>query len=478
MRNLDEMRRLARMARNIGQPDTALEEAIAREENLRNNLCKNLFTETTKPLENKELVEDKLFKNLPNNLPTEPPDLVQQAAEAIPQLPHAKEHKPIAEAMRNSEIAGLRQQLSDIVQRMNTLSWGGGGTGVVRFTDLDDHQQPSDIRVLEFNTAGPSFPPPAGSLTWNPQEECLDVNQPDGTTCQVGLENYIRVYNNTGGTLTQGMFVMFSGVHEPADPTEEHAPTVVGFTAGGGYPPLYTVGVLTEDILDGNYGRATTFGKVRGIDTTGTSLGETWSKGDLLWAHPTIPGALTNVQPTAPYVVVSVAAVIHAAASGEILVRPSIFPRLHYGNFYSSVDQTAAGTSTPTYVRFNNSGVGCGHVTVDGANTANVVVAHTGLYNFDFQLQVTSTNSARSNIWIWIRKNGVDVPRSASKLSVESNGGVIAPSWAWRVSMNANDVFQLMWAVDSTNVSLTAPGSTAFAPETPSATLQVTQVNL
>jgi hypothetical protein len=207
-------------------------------------------------------------------------------------------------------------------------------------------------------------------------------------------------------------------------------------------------------------------------------VSETWAAGDLLWAHPTIPGALTNVQPTAPYVVVSVAAVLHAGVDGELLVRPAIFPRLHYGSFYSSVDQTAGGTSTPTYVRFNNSGVGCGHVTIDGANTANVVVAHTGLYNFDFQLQVTSTNSSRSNIWIWIRKNGTDVPRSATKLSIESNGGVIAPSWAWRVSMNANDVFQLMWAVDSTNVSLTAPGASGFAPETPSATLQVTQVNL
>jgi hypothetical protein len=106
------------------------------------------------------------------------------------------------------------------------------------------------------------------------------------------------------------------------------------------------------------------------------------------------------------------------------------------------------------------------------------VCQHQGLYNFDFQLQVTSTNSSRSNIWIWIRKNGVDVPRSATKLSIESNGGVIAPSWAWRISMNANDVFQLMWAVDSTNVSLQAPGATGFCPETPSATLQVTQVNL
>jgi hypothetical protein len=42
--------------------------------------------------------------------------------------------------------------------------------------------------------------------------------------------------------------------------------------------------------------------------------------------------------------------------------------------------------------------------------------------------------------------------------------------------MVANDVFQLMWATDSTNVSLDAPAATAFAPATPSAELSVKQV--
>lgn len=465
MRNLDEMRRLARMARNIGKPDIALEEAIAREE----NLVTKLFNAEEKPVESTVLVEEKLF--------TPPKDLVQQAAEAI----HApKEHPPVLqEKLRNAELEGIRRQVADIIAKMGTLSWGGGGTGVVRFTDLDDHQHPQDIRILEFNTAGAGTDlVPAGSLSWNPVEECLNVHQPDGTILQTGLESYIRVYNNTGGTLNQGMFVMFSGVHEPADESQEHAPTVVGFTAGGGFPPLYTVGVLTEDILDGDYGRATTFGKVRATDTTGTAVGETWNNGDLLWAHPTIPGALTNVQPSAPYLAVSVAAVLHAGVSGELLVRPTIFPRLHYGTFSSNTEQTAAQTNTPYAVTFDTTGTGCGHISINPNNTANVNVIHQGLYNFDFRLQVTSTNSSRSFIWIWARVNGVDVPRSASKLSIESNGGEATPSWAFRLPMEANSVFQLMWAVDSTNVKLSAPLATAFAPATPAALLQVTQVNL
>jgi hypothetical protein len=470
MKSLKEKKMLARLARNAGTPDLALEESIRREEELDSKLF------VTKP---QIIKEDKIFVQElvddPNS--SSGKSLVLQAAEAI----HAPPSQPpvLQEKLRDAEIAGIRKQISDLIARMGTLSWGGGGTGVVRFENLDDHQHPTDIRILEFNTAGAGTDlVPAGSLSWNPVEECLNVHQPDGTVLQAGLEQYIRVYNNTGDTLTQGMFVMFSGVHEPASEDQEHAPTVVGFTAGGGYPPLYTVGVLTEDILDGDYGRATTFGKVRNIDTTGTAVGETWANGDLLWAHPTIPGALTNVQPSAPYVVVSVAAVLHAGANGELLVRPAIFPRLHYGTFSSNTEQTAAQTNTPYAVTFDTTGTGCGHIQINPNNTANVNVVHQGLYSFDFRLQVTSTNSSRSFIWIWARVNGVDVPRSASKISIESNGGEVTPSWAFRLPMNSGDVFQLMWAVDSTNVKLSAPAATAFAPATPSALLQVTQVNL
>ena len=468
LKNLEEMRRLARMARNIGQPDLALEKAIAREEQLTQKILKPEVIHEEKVFV-QELVDDPRSSSGQS--------LVQKAVEVI----HAPTEQPpvLQEKLRDAEIAGIRRQISDLIAKMGTLSWGGGGTGVVNFKDLDDHQHPQDIRILEFNTAGAAYPPPAGSLTWNPEEECLNVHQPDGTTLQAGLESYIRVHNHTGGTLPAGMFVMFAGVNEPEPGHEDHAPTVVPYLANAEYPPLYTVGVLTENIANSETGRATTFGKVRELDTTGTAVGETWQLGDLLWAHPTIPGALTRVQPTAPNLAVSVAAVLHVdATNGVLLVRPTIFPRLHYGTFSSNTEQTAAQTNTPYAVTFDTTGIGCGHIQINPNNTANVNVVHQGLYSFDFRLQVISTNSSRAFIWIWARVNGVDVPRSASKLSIESNGGEATPSWAFRLPMEANSVFQLMWAVDSTNVKLSAPTNTAFAPATPAALLQVTQVNL
>lgn len=428
-----------------------------------------------------ELIQETVFIPDPN-LVDDPKSssgktLVQRAAEAIHDLAPPQEKKPqLQEKLQYADMDEIRRMLNQIRTQGN-LSWGGGGTGVVRFVDLDDHQRPRDIRYLEFHPEGTDLPAPSGSLAWNPEEDCLDVHQADGTVCQVGLEQYIRVHNMTGADLDNGTLVSFTGVMEPHNGYTEHVPTADKFIANNSIDPLYTIGVMTETLANGENGRATTFGKVRDLDTTGAAVSESWALGDLLWGHPTIPGALTKVRPTAPNMAISIAAVLHVSnTAGEILVRPTIFPKNHYARFSDGNNQTAAQINTAYHVTWTNELISCDHIHIDGSNTANVVISEQGLYEFDFSLEIVSTNSSRSNIWIWARKNDVDIASTARKKSIESNGGLITPSWAYLVSMAAGDTFQLMWAVDSTNVSLSAPAATAFAPATPSALLTVKQV--
>ena len=202
-----------------------------------------------------------------------------------------------------------------------------------------------------------------------------------------------------------------------------------------------------------------------------------FSTGQLLWAHPTTPGALTPNKPTAPNLAVSVAAVLHVGTTdGVVLVRPQILEQIHYAKFSDSTQQTAAGANNVQVVTFDTEDVSCSHIHVDANATGNIIVGEQGLYEFAFRLQVRSTNASRSNIWIWARKNGTDIANSATQHSIESNGGVIAPSWSFIESMAANDVFQLMWAVDATAATLFSPAATAFAPATQSAELSVKQI--
>jgi hypothetical protein len=239
---------------------------------------------------------------------------------------------------------------------------------------------------------------------------------------------------------------------------------------------LYLIGVLTNSIAPGQRGRATVFGKVRNINTTGASVGETWQFGDLLYVLPLQAGQYTKVQPTAPDLVISVAAVLKVdSTQGKILVRPTIFPRLFYGTFSSSITQTPAAINTPYDVNFETTEI-CSGVSL--SNSSRITTQYSGLYSFDFRLQLTSSNSSQKNAYIWARKNGVDVPKSNSKITLVGNGVEVVPSWSFSLSMQAGDYFELMYAATATAVSIDAPAATSFAPSTPSATLRVSQINL
>lgn len=327
--------------------------------------------------------------------------------------------------------------------------------------------------VFDVDYAVPEKVP--GTLSWNITEDCLDISQSDGSTLQTGLESYIRVRNYTGNTLAQGTLVQFSGVNGNGNPT------CVPLVANSTFDPLYTIGVLTNDVPDGEIGRATTFGKVRALNTTGSEVSESWANGDILWASTTNAGKLTKVKPTAPYPAISVAAVVKTGTTdGELLVRPLIFPRLYYGSFSDTTTQNCASSNTATAVLFNTTEFSSGHevVTYNSIANSGIKTLYSGLYNYQFSLQFSSSASNRNFVWIWARKNGTDIPDSATKISLESNGGVAAPAWNFVVSMAANDVFQLMWATDAHDkISMIQEASSAFHPAVPSALLSVTQVN-
>ncbi len=465
------------MAKMLGQPvDPELVESIEKEERLNRVLFKEekqeqkhqiaIFEIFPPPATNNQLTEQ-IPQIAQTNIVPKEQDLIQQTVNVLKATNKNKEPDDV-----EKELGIIRKTVAEMMQKISTMSWGGGGTGVVRFLDLDDHQHPEDVRYLRFNMSGPIEDPPDGSISWNASEECVDVHQTDGTTLQVGLEQYIRITNVTGNTLNSGTLVSFTGVNGNKNPTA--GPLVANST----FNPFYTIGVLTESLANSITGRATTFGKVKEIDTTGDSSGESWSIGDLLWANPdpAKAGLLTNNKPTAPNIAISIAAVTNVGVNdGEILVRPTIAPRLYYGNFsHVGGNQTAANANTPYIVQWNTTEFSSGHRI--GANN-DIIADYAGLYNYQFSLQVSSTTSSKSDIYIWAKKNEDDIPDSASLITVATNDGNAVPAWNFVVSMHAGDRFQLMWAVSSTSLFLRGGAENAWHPTIPSALLTVTQVN-
>ena len=226
---------------------------------------------------------------------------------------------------------------------------------------------------------------------------------------------------------------------------------------------------MTHDLPDsGEKGYCTTWGFVRGIDTSA------FSAGDILYASTTVAGAFTNVKPTAPNNVIPLAAcVVSDATNGVVFVRPTIEQMQYYGEFSATVDQTVAVINTPYAISFNSTGISNG--VVIGTPSSRIVVPQSGLYRVLTNLQIASTSASAKNLWCWFRKNGVDITNSSRITTSNINGGFVSMTHDITVSLNANDYVEVMYAGDDTAIFLDATSATAFAPGAPAAQVAVTQ---
>lgn len=320
----------------------------------------------------------------------------------------------------------------------------------------------AQVDAVEFNR-NPAVAARVGQAKWNNSDQTLDLRMEYEVTQQIGQETYARVGNTTGVTIPNGTVVGFVGA------TSE-ALLVAPYLADGSSPSLYILGVMTHDLPDsGQKGYCTTWGFVRDLDTSAFSVG------DLLYASPTVAGALTNVKPTAPHNVIPLAAcIISDATAGVIFVRPTIQQMQYYGVFVKSTDQSPAAINTEYLLTFDSTEISNG--VAIGTPTSRIIVPASGLYRLDANLQLTSGSSSAKNVWVWFKKNGTAIPNSARLVTSDLNNGYIPLAMQEPVSLDANDYIELAFAADSTAVTVDNVAATAFAPSAPAVILSVTQV--
>jgi len=147
-------------------------------------------------------------------------------------------------------------------------------------------------------------------------------------------------------------------------------------------------------------------------------------------------------------------------------------PRKRYGSFYDTTTQTAAVINTAYGMTFNTTDLSTG-VTI-GTPTSRVYVDTRSVYNIQFSAQLDKTIIGLGNVWIWLRKNGVDVPYSTGQLQVQSITSETVAAWNYLLDMNAGDYFELMWETDDITTQITRFAATAVHPATPSIILTVT----
>jgi hypothetical protein len=144
---------------------------------------------------------------------------------------------------------------------------------------------------------------------------------------------------------------------------------------------------------------------------------------------------------------------------------------LRYGTFFDTTDQTAAAPDTAYAITFNNTDLSAGVFL--GTPTSRIYVDRPGAYNFQFSLQLSSTNATAKNVYLWARINGVDVANSATRITLKGSNEEYVAAWNFVLKLNTGDYFQLMWATSNINVQILADPATAFCPAIPSVIMTV-----
>jgi hypothetical protein len=334
--------------------------------------------------------------------------------------------------------------------RLSTISGGTVNGDVIINADLTVTGDTQLVNVsgtsfytdyIDFNnTLSPVPTDIEGRIYWDDDNGSVSLGMHGGQVIQqIGLEHYYYIKNQSGATIDNGRVVRAAG-------TLGSSSRILGeyMIADNTIPPNLTLGIASENIIDGDDGYVTEFGLVRNINTTGSLYGETWSDGTILYVSPTIPGGLTSVEPIAPDLKIEMAIVINAAPNGSIFVRPNRYPHIYdlqQVNYsagtennldilqWNDSNQTWDKTNTPSFsgLTVNNNINHLGNYILDGNISQTGDYSVTGDTSINGNLDVTGT----------VNIGTLGTGTSINTLGIDSNGYV--------VSATTKDTIEIMY---------------------------------
>lgn len=133
---------------------------------------------------------------------------------------------------------------------------------------------------------------------------------------------------------------------------------------------------------------------------------------------------------------------------------------------YAAIQRTTSKTftaNTATQITFDQNDYlnACANDGTDG-----IAVTYSGIYNYQFSVQLKNTDTQIHSAWIWLRVNGVDVPGTGSKFDViSSHGGTpgyVIAACNFYVDLEPEDTVEMWAAADNTAVTFeAAPAATS-----------------
>jgi hypothetical protein len=179
-----------------------------------------------------------------------------------------------------------------------------------------------------FDTTPEAVPTDVGTLAWD-GGTTLGIQMTANVLLRVGEAEY--VYAKASAAITKGQVCYHTGA-VGASGVITVAPTPINLTDSN-----QIVGVAAESIAINNFGLIQISGDLRGFNTTGSSVGETWADGDPLYYNPAYVGRMTKVKPSAPSLKTYMGEVTNAGSGGSGSMHVRIVPGSVLGGTDSNV---------------------------------------------------------------------------------------------------------------------------------------------
>ena len=145
-----------------------------------------------------------------------------------------------------------------------------------------------------------------------------------------------------------------------------------------------------------------------------------------------------------------------------------------YGSFFDTTTQT--GSANTAYAIKHNTTDLSSDVSI--VSDTRITMAEAGVYTIISTQQFVHTQGSTVTITGWLRKNGTDVPNSATDLRLKGNNAKDLYAINYFVSSSAGDYYEFIWsATDSdTEIQYTAARTSPTRPAVPSVITTVNRV--
>lgn len=151
-----------------------------------------------------------------------------------------------------------------------------------------------------------------------------------------------------------------------------------------------------------------------------------------------------------------------------------------YLSAYHTASLIVAAPNTPYTMSYSTTDFSYGGITISGSYSDKIKIDNSGIYNIQFSAQTGKTTGTSTNIYIWLAKNGVEVPFSNTGVTMAGGSNDVAiPAWNFYVSASAGDSYQIMFAstTDTTVIRYIPSGSVGLTgPAIPAIILTVGRV--